>query len=78
MYFDQSDPTASFLLSACRYTIGEMVKLEYQIERRLYRVNKNGVIVVSIPAFMGFRAGEIVTLEFDSKNEDMIKIRRND
>lgn len=52
--------------------------MEYKIQRRIYKVSEKGAIALSLPFYFGFSAGDVVTLEYDSKNEDVVIIRRSD
>ncbi len=51
--------------------------MEYEIQRRVYRVSGNGALALTLPIYFGFEAGDVVTLEYDSKNENIVKIVRS-
>ena len=52
--------------------------MEYEIQRRVYRVSGNGALALTLPIYFGFEAGDVVTLKYDSSNENVVTIRRNE
>ena len=51
--------------------------MEYEIQRRIYKVSGKGALALTLPIYFGFKSGDVVTLEYDSKNENVIKIVRS-